>query len=84
MQQVNQQSNGTMPQPPMMISTKDLLYLTDMMSWNLNVIKKAHDLANHCQLPEIKQAIEQVGKMHQKHYQQLLNFTKSQSNQANQ
>lgn len=82
MQQTNQQNNGTMAQPPMMISSKDLLYLTDMMSWNLNVVKKAHYLAKDCQLPEIKQAIEQVGQMHQQHYQKLLNLTKSQSNQT--
>jgi len=83
MQQQNQQNNGMMAEPPTMISTKDLLYLTDMMSWNLNVVKKAHDLAQDCQLPEIKQAIEQVGQMHQNHYQKLLNLTKSQSTQMN-
>ncbi|BAM46935.1 MAG: spore coat protein [Amphibacillus sp.] len=80
MQQMNQQANGSMPQPPTMISSKDFLYLTDMMSWNLNVVKKAHALAEKCQIPEIKQAIEQTEKMHQKHYNQLLNFTKSQTN----
>lgn len=84
MQQQNQQQNGMMAQPPTMISTKDLLYLTDMMSWNLNVVKKAHELAQHCQIPEIKQTIEQVGQMHQNHYQMLLNLTKSQSTQMNQ
>lgn len=82
MQQTNQQNNGSMAQPPTMISSKDLLYLTDMMSWNLNAAKKAHALASQCQLPEIKQAIEQTKKMHQNHYQTLLNYTKSQSNQT--
>lgn len=79
---MQQQNQTTMTEPPTMISTKDLLYLTDMMSWNLNVVKKAHNLAKNCQLPEIKQAIEEVEKMHQDHYQKLLNFAKSQVNPA--
>ena len=79
MQQTNQQMNGIMAQPPTMISSKDLLYLTDMMSWNLIAAKKAHAFAAECQIPEIKQAIEKAGQMHQKHYQTLLNYTQSQS-----
>lgn len=35
-----QQSTGFMKQPPEMVSVKDSLYLTDMLAWNLNAVKK--------------------------------------------
>lgn len=71
-QQMNTQPHEMMAQPPEMISTKDALYLTDALSWNLLAMKKAHFFASQCQDQEIKQAIERVGQMHQRHYQQLL------------
>lgn len=61
-----------MPQPPQVISTKDALYLTDMMSWNLLAMKKAHFFASQCQDEEIVAAIERAGQMHQRHYERLL------------
>lgn len=69
-----------MPQPPTMVSSKDLLYLTDMMSWNLNATKKAHFYAQQCTIPEIKTALEQACQMHQKHYQTILRHTNSSAN----
>lgn len=62
-----------MPQPPNIISTKDELYLKDIMSWNLLAVKKAHFYAQHCTDPEVKAAIDQAGRMHQRHYQKILN-----------
>ncbi|MCL6586395.1 MAG: hypothetical protein K6T72_07770 [Anoxybacillus sp.] len=61
-----------MSQPPQVISTKDALYLTDMMSWNLLAMKKAHFFASQCQDEEIVAAIERAGQMHQRHYERLL------------
>jgi hypothetical protein len=66
----NQQT--TMQQPPGVISTKDSLYLTDMMSWNLLAAKKSHFFAGQCQDPELKAEAEKCAQMHQRHYQQLL------------
>lgn len=60
------------PEPPPVLTTKDELYLTDMMSWNLVIFKKAAFYAAHCQDPEIKQAIEKVGAMHQQQYSTFL------------
>ncbi|WP_182201544.1 spore coat protein [Paraliobacillus salinarum] len=74
------QSNHILQQPPTMVSSKDLLYLTDMMSWNLNATKKAHFFANQCNIPEIKTVLEQVCQMHQKHYQKILQHTTGQQN----
>ncbi len=39
-QQMNMQQQAMMAQPPEMISTKDALYLTDALSWNLIAMKK--------------------------------------------
>jgi len=81
-QNINMQSQqGMMPKPPGIISTKDSLYLTDMMSWNLLASKKAHFFAGQCQDPELKQEAEKCGQMHQRHYQQLLNHIQSHLNQ---
>ncbi|MFC7394344.1 hypothetical protein [Scopulibacillus cellulosilyticus] len=72
-QQQQQQNQNVMAQPPFVISTKDHLYLQDMLSWNLNVIKKFNFFAGQCQDSEVKQAINQACQMHQNHYRTLLN-----------
>jgi hypothetical protein len=67
-----QQQNQTYSQPPTMISTKDFLYLEDMMNWNFIAMKKAHFYAKHIQDQEVKTVLEKVGKMHQDHYMTIL------------
>lgn len=76
----SQAQGGIMQQPPSVISTKDSLYLTDMLSWNLLAMKKAHFYASHCQNAELKTSFEQCGQMHQRHYEQILSHL-SQQNQ---
>ncbi|WP_235848353.1 hypothetical protein [Litchfieldia alkalitelluris] len=102
-QQQNQQNQQTIPntmkqnqqniqsQPPQVLSTKDVLYLTDMMSWNLTALKKAHFLESQCQIPEISQAMQQACEMHERHYRTILGHldptnqpTQSQSQQQQQ
>ncbi|RWZ55051.1 hypothetical protein EQV77_12385 [Halobacillus fulvus] len=67
-----------MTQVPEIVTTKDQLYITDMLSWNLNACKKAHFYAQNCQTPEIQAALEQAGQMHQRHYEKILNQLNSQ------
>lgn len=81
-QQPNMQQQNTMPEPPNVISTKDHLYLKDMMSWNLNAMKKAYFFSGLCQDPDIKQALDQSWHMHANHYQKLLTHLEN-SNQQN-
>jgi hypothetical protein len=84
MQQQNfnmQTQQGIMQQPPGVISTKDSLYLTDMMSWNLLACKKAHFFASQCQDPELKSEAEKCGQMHERHYQALLGHINQHMNQ---
>jgi hypothetical protein len=69
-QQSNQQQTYT--QPPQLLTTKDSLYVNDMLAWNLNAMKKCHFAASHCQDQEIKAELDKCGQMHQRHYEQLL------------
>lgn len=85
-QQQNQNQQQTMQQPLMMeppkvITTKDLLYLKDHMSWQLDAMKKCFHFAQECTVPEIKQALNKAGKMHQRHYQMLLKHCQNNNTQ---
>ncbi|WP_421381208.1 hypothetical protein ACOJQI_19500 [Bacillus salacetis] len=71
-QQQSNQQQGTMQQPPQVLTTKDSLYLNDMLSWNLLAMKKAHFAASHCQDPELKAELDKCGQLHQRHYEQIL------------
>lgn len=72
---------GRMDQPPNVITTKDLAYLTDAMSWELLAMKKCRQYASFCTDPELQQMIDGVGQMHQKHYNKLLQYVQSNPNQ---
>lgn len=72
-QQGTQNQQMVMQQPPSVISVKDQLYLTDMLSWNLLAMKKAHFFASQCSDQEVKAELDKAGQMHQRHYQMILN-----------
>lgn len=74
-----QTGQNVMPQPPNVLTTKDHLYITDMLSWNLLAMKKAHFFAQQCQDQEIIQALESAGKMHQRHYELILKHLNKQN-----
>ncbi|WP_223701410.1 hypothetical protein [Sutcliffiella deserti] len=78
-QQSISQQPGYYPQPPAVVTTKDSLYLADMLSWNLLAMKKAHFFAGQCQDQGVKQAIEKAGQMHQRHYQKILTHIQGQN-----
>ncbi|WP_071460664.1 hypothetical protein [Bacillus massilinigeriensis] len=83
MQQQNMNNEGQMimQQPPKVISVKDSLYLTDMLSWNLLAMKKAHFFAGQCQDSDIQLELERCGEMHQRHYERILSHLGSGSSQ---
>lgn len=66
------QTKAPIPEPPRAITTKDLNYLKDALSWELLAFKKFHFFAQQATDPEVKQALEKAGQMHQRHYQKLL------------
>ncbi|WP_286232078.1 ferritin-like domain-containing protein [Neobacillus mesonae] len=77
----NQQMNQSMMQsPPPAITSKDLQYLKDALSWELLAFKKFHFLAQQSTNPNIKQALEKAGQMHQNHYQKLLSHLQVNNN----
>ncbi|AZU62143.1 ferritin-like domain-containing protein [Neobacillus mesonae] len=77
----NQQMNQSMMQsPPPAITSKDLQYLKDALSWELLAFKKFHFLAQQATNPNIKQALEKAGQMHQNHYQKLLSHLQVNNN----
>lgn len=73
-QQVGQQAmqQNRMPEPPQVITTKDLAYLRDALSWELELVKKFHHFAQETQNPQVKNIIARAAQMHQRHYQILL------------
>jgi hypothetical protein len=75
--QQNQQQQPIMMTPPAVITTKDLLYLKDAMSWQLDAMKKCAHFSNEVQAQDIKQEIDRIGQMHQRHYNMLLSHCQS-------
>lgn len=71
-----------MQTPPAVITTKDCLYLKDELSWELLAAKKCSHTARECSDPEIRQAIDKAGQMHQQHYMRILKHLQTNNNQA--
>jgi hypothetical protein len=67
-----QNNQPPIPLPPRAITTKDVLYIKDALSWELLAFKKFHFMANQIQNPQLKDALNKAGQMHQNHYQRLL------------
>lgn len=61
------------------ISTKDSLYLEDILAWNLLAAKKIHFAASNCQTPEVKAGLEKACQMHTKHFETISNYLSSAS-----
>ena len=83
-QNMNQTQQNQMPQAPNVITSKDLLYITDMMSWNLMAMKKAHFYESQCQIPEVSQAMKEICEMHERHYHKILNHLGNHQQQMSQ
>ncbi len=76
------QTQAPIPQPPRVITTKDSQYLKDALSWELVAFKKFHFYAQQAIDPQVKQALEKAGQMHQRHYQKLLTHLQVNNNAA--
>ncbi|MDD3821898.1 MAG: spore coat protein [Bacilli bacterium] len=57
-----------------MISTKDLSYISDMLSWNFVLAKKALHFANEASDSEVINILNDIADMHYNHYNILLNL----------
>jgi hypothetical protein len=67
-----QAQQAIMTTPPTVMTTKDMHYVKDQMSWLLLAMKKCSHFAQECTDPQIKQLIDKAGQMHQRHYNTLL------------
>lgn|GEM_PF-904809 len=81
------QQQGTGPQrrmemPPAVITTKDLSFLSDAMSWLLVASKKCAHFSQESSQPEAKDVLDRMGQMHQRHFQMLLSHCNHNNMQA--
>lgn len=53
-----------MNEPPLMISTKDLSYLSDMFAWNFTAAKVAYNFKEKIVSPEIQELVGKINQMH--------------------
>lgn len=63
-----------MDKVPTLISTKDLAYIKDMLSWNLQAAKKINHYLKAVNDEEIKTLLQSVVAMHTNHYYLILSY----------
>ncbi len=78
-----QQKQQHYSEPPEIITNKDLLYLQDALSWELLASKKAHHYSMESENHQIKQHLEYLANVHQRHYQTLLEHLQPNRQQQN-
>ena len=61
-----------MNQPPEIITSKDLSYIKDALSWELTAMKKCNFYSQQTNSIKVKEALDQAGQMHKQHYETLL------------
>ena len=57
---------------PNIITPKDLLYIEDMMNWNLIMNKKIASFIECCESDEVIELLNKAKKMHKKHFKEIL------------
>ncbi len=78
-----QQKQQQFSEPPEIITNKDLLYLQDALSWELIASKKAYHYSMESENHQIKQHLEYLANVHQRHYQTLLEHLQPNRQQQN-
>lgn len=63
-----------MKEVPNVISNKDLLYIKDMLNWNLIMNKKIYSHLDCIEDPAIIKLFTKTMKMHSDHYNKLLDI----------
>ncbi len=61
-----------MKEVPNIISTKDLSYIKDMLSWNLVMAKKSKEYLKLVGDKDVKELLKKVNEVHKNHYEMLL------------
>ncbi|KAB2951456.1 hypothetical protein F9B85_12755 [Heliorestis acidaminivorans] len=69
--------------PHQSLTDKDLLYLTELLFFQLSSAKKCYHFAQECSDQQVRDLLDKAGQMHQRHYKLLLQqvqFTNMPSN----
>ncbi|MTI94638.1 MAG: hypothetical protein FH749_03990 [Firmicutes bacterium] len=66
------------------ISSKELNYVKDFLSWELLAAKKCNEHANQEQDPNVKQALSECARGHQENYNRLLGYVEQLNQQGGQ
>lgn len=61
-----------MKEVPNIISTKDLSYIKDMLSWNLVMAKKSKEYLKLVGDKDVKELLKKFNEVHKSHYEMLL------------
>ena len=61
-----------MKEVPNIISTKDVSYIKDMLSWNLVMAKKSKEYLKLVGDKDVKELLKKVNEVHKSHYEMLL------------
>lgn len=61
-----------MKEVPTIISTKDLLYIDDMLSWNFTTIKKINYYVQNIEDEDVNNLLSEVANTYKKHYSEIL------------
>lgn len=61
-----------MKEVPNIISTKDLSYIKDMLSWNLVMAKKSKEYLKLVGDKDVKELLKKVNEVHKSHYEMIL------------
>lgn len=61
-----------MKEVPNIISTKDLSYIKDMLSWNLVMAKKSKEYLKLVGDKDVKELLKKINEVHKSHYEMLL------------
>ena len=56
------------------VSTKELNYVRDHLSWELLATKTCHDAAKNTSEQEFKRLFDEAGNVHQRNYEKLLGY----------
>ncbi len=59
------------------ISTKELNYVKDFLSWELYMAKLCNQYANQMSDPNYSRLVEQSGQIHQQNYSDMFNYLES-------
>lgn len=66
----------------MNLSTKEVNYLKDHLSWELMAAKKCYNYAQECSDKNFGKLLDDVGRVHQQNFTDMLNYVNQKSKEV--